>query len=110
MNTEKRYSRLVFEKDEYMITLCEYFDQHRDDEFYRDVVKFIESKFSIENDVRMNTLYRAFHDQHDYLSQLTDIESNSLRIISTNTGTRHSKTSGLDFIHWEKSIKESQVY
>ena len=76
MNTEKRHSRLVFDKDEYMITLCEYFDQHRDDEFYSDVVKFIETKFSIENDVRMNTLYRAFHDQHDYMSQLTDIESN----------------------------------
>ena len=77
MNTEKRHSRLVFDKDEYMITLSEYFDQHRDDEFYSDVVKFIETKFSIENDVRMNTLYRAFHDQHDYLSQLTDIESKS---------------------------------
>ena len=101
MNTEKRHSRLVFEKDEYMITLCEYFDQHRDDEFYRDVVKFIETKFSIENDVRMYTLYRAFHDQHD-LPTWNVIRFISMRTISTNTVTRHSKTSGLGFIHWEE--------
>ena len=61
-----------------MITLSEYFDGHRNDEFYRDVIKFIETRFSIEDDVRFGgTLYHAFHERDDYLSQLDDIEKNT---------------------------------
>jgi len=72
----KKQSNILSEKNEYMITLSKYFNAHQKDNFGRDVITFINSKFTINNNFKINTLYRAFKNQDEYLSQLSDITEN----------------------------------
>jgi len=74
----KKQSKILLEKNQYMITLSKYFKTHMHDHnnhFCRDVIEFINSKFLIK-DFKMSTLYRAFHIKEEYLSQLQDIQQN----------------------------------
>ena len=75
----KKKSNLLFEKNEYMITLSNYFKAHMNDlndDFCRDVIQFINSKFTIKDNLKIFTLYRAFKDQDEYSSQLNEIQKN----------------------------------
>ena len=68
-------TRLVFDKSEYMKTICTYFNKKT--EFYYDVINFINTHFTMEDDVNIGSLYRVFEHCNEYKSQLNDIKHNT---------------------------------
>ena len=70
------FSRLVFDKCEYMQTLTEYFQNEHDSTFYHDVVEFIHSCFVVKDSMDIQPLYRVFYDSCTYRCQLDDLEKN----------------------------------
>ena len=73
---EETITRLVFDKCYLMQIFVERLKHKHNNELYQNVIEFVRSKFSVFDDVQIPTLYRAFHCQYEFLSQISDIQKN----------------------------------
>ena len=67
-------TRLVFDKIEHMKALFTTLQQNT--ELFNDFVKFIHTRFTIKDHFQIGTMYRAFHTEHVFKSQIADINNN----------------------------------